>query len=569
MPNYQKNDVRHADHKKQMSEVKRIEKLEKKAVKAAKHTGKKSGKPQKYKSYKKKGNSALRNVQTSGVVDQRGIRVPFNEALPSIMNSTDGKLEIQMRKTLNPGLAPDAGTDIKSINNGVSVRTSKAAKQWLRHQPHFSGLSKQRKADLSVYIKNRANKQWSGIYGVTYMSSSKMSPPDTVEKLKNHAGTKWANITESIKFDIPIAMEKNRTNKLVRAGTPVGLVVDGTTDLKEAFDIDEYDWGYIVFWSQGVVGSTGTPITTATPLADPMVKGSWYFTERTDDGDVSASYSLGPLMDQYKVTKSYTSSATGDQNLTDVEFMPTTVWPQTAPSNLGSNLTNPTAGQWFIHFPVVGAYLITLQISAREVDPGYLFSIHESNSAVHIDGTGVELPLLYDVSTGDTYRTPSLAAGLNVPATGAIGRFAFVTITDTATQSVKIEMNNPSITVNRSAPPSGVGQLGIGWDMFVCLVPTVFIPAAMSAERKRELEFERRVNERVKNLEAKMGLGLLGRPKVVGPPPLRSLSETRKQKLAQAVSGEISPTPSVVADLKGYSLFTDNKDSKDEKTSKK
>jgi len=272
------------------------------------------------------------------------------------------------------------------------------------------------------------------------------------------------------------------------------------------------------------------------------------------------------LMDQYKVTKSFTSSAVGDQNVSDIEFLPTTVWPQTAPSNLGTHLTNDVAGSWVLNFPVLGAYQIYMQATTREIDPGFLCTIHETGSAIAPHTTGHQLSLLYDANTGDAYRSAPFASGLNNPVCGSIGRMMYVYITDLA-QTVHIEMNSTPLLVNRSAPGSGVGQLGFGWDLIVTLIPTVFIPAPLTSEAKREKDFEKRVDERVKLLEAR----LLGAKPSVFPlraavKPPRSLSETRKQKLALAVNGEISPTPSVVED---YKLFSDAKDSKDEKASKK
>jgi len=556
MPKFHHTDVRSAEHKKQMSEVKRIKKLERKI-------GKKNapkGKPKKGKSGKQKG--PVTHGKSKGQMSYKGSVEPLEEALPKITSSSDGKFAVSMQKVINPGVPPLATppTTFPNLNDGFSNRLAQLAQPWRRHSPRW----------LEVELQSRAGGFVNGLMGISYVSSCKTLPPTTLEaaKMMPHVCVK---VSQSTKFKLPIKRLESGKNQnlLVRRTTPAGVEVDGTSDLKTTFDWDTYDNGYFVVWSDGCTKADGT--AAAIPVADVWIRGSWFLTERVDVAAPSVSFSTGPLMDQYKVTKAYTSTATGDQTISDVEILPSAVWPQQAASNLGSSISNVSAGTWEITFPVVGAYMIALQLSAREVDPGYLFYFHESNTDVNLEDHLTDpLSLLYDISTGDTYRTATCFDTGNAPLCGSIARFAFIECKDVADKA-RISMQHATSTINRSAPPSGVGQLGFGWDLYVSLIPTAFIPSAVS-DKQKLLLLEQKVNNMValeKKIDLMSAAGERDRKREfdrVIQPSNRSQSETRKERLKLAIAGELSPTPSIIDDLKKNYVKVDQKD---EKTAKK
>jgi hypothetical protein len=422
--------------------------------------------------------------------------------------------------------------------------------------------------DLTVFVKSRASKFNAGIYGVTYISSSKLPVPDTVEKLKNHAGTKWANVQENIKFTLPIMFEKNKTNKLVRATTPTGLVVDGVTDLKEAFDIDEYDWGYFLFWSQGVTGAAGT--SAAVTFADPIVKGSWYLTERTDDGDTSTTILSQPRFAHFRtnVAGAHTIAIAGGAAFpiaiseTNVEYIHFDLIGGTLPVTC-TDPVGPQGAKFTATAPikcVLNHSIVVRNVSGASSTVGFTVN---PTKFTGFDGTLMDV--LLDTATGvDAVRRWG-ETGNNNEMLGAVASAGATMFLDFATgESITLTFQDTALREIYVSAFGGAGVVCVAHDIIITELPSNFDVKQKPTLNEKEAEFERRLEERMKALEDR-----LGRPKAIAPPPLRSLSETRKQKLAKAVSGEISPTPSVVADLKGFSLFTDNKDSKDEKTSKK
>jgi len=357
------------------------------------------------------------------------------------------------------------------------------------------------------------------------------------------------------------------------------LVVDGTTDLKEAFDIDEYDWGYFVFWSQGVTGAAGTPALTT--FADPMVKGSWYLTERTDDGDVAVAPSVGARFAHFRclnpVPISVPALTTGPLPISSPECnVKESDW-----GKIGGTLPIGTSG--------TGGDDITF-VADVDLKCVAIHSIVVRNVSGASNTIGFTiLPVAWGLLSGNTIdcmldtatgadgvrnwgETGSVLEMLGAVASG--GRVAFYEFK--AGENVTVQSRAPGVREIYVSGTASTATVAVEHDVIFVELPSDFGLKKKPNLNEKEAEFERRVDERIRELEKRMSM----RPISLGVQHFeaekrqkRSLSETRQRKLADAVAGNISPTPSVVADIKashfGTSLFDkDAKDRLDEKSKK-
>jgi len=342
--------------------------------------------------------------------------------------------------------------------------------------------------------------------------------------------------------------------------------VDGTTDLKEAFDIDEYDWGYFVFWSQGVTGAAGTATTTT--FADPMVKGSWYLTERTDDGDVSAPpIVVGARFAHFRTVSPITTN------------IPALATGATAITAAQSNTDNATLIQIGGTLPIVqsvGTTTLDTKFTASsdlKVVMTHSIVVRNVSGASNTIGftilptrwtglTGSVIDCLLDTATGNDGSRIFGETGTNSEMLGAVasgGRLMFIEFK--SGQAIEIVPQNNEFREIYISGAASTAVVAVEHDIIFTELPSDFGLKKKPNLNQKEEEFERRVEQRIRQIEDRMFI----KPSLFEPEKRqkRSISETRQKKLADAVAGDISPTPSVVADIKAGHF-----DVKDQKSKK-
>jgi len=442
------------------------------------------------------------------------------------------------------------------------------AQPWRRHKPRW----------LEVELQSRSGQYLSGLMGISFVSSVKTPPPTTLEaaKMMPHVCVK---IAQNVKYKLPIQLlERKRETLLVRTGTPTGLNEDGTTILAQAFDIDEYDYGYFVIWTDGIQ-NTNTAAFVNLVVADVWVRGMWFVTERVDTPAPSIAVSVGPMADHYQFTQSLPVADVGSFVIPSTDFLPLSVnWAKTTASTLGTTMVDSASTLRDVTFPKNGVYLCTMKVTDRQVSPGVTAVYGQTaleGVTLNRHGAGSDYrEVLYDNSTGDT-------AGLEVA-----GFFPCVplqaqdTHTFSAASMIIIEIDdfkNASLRILATDNINGVRTggtgilpIGAGFDLVITEMPQTFArKKETAADRMAVLE---------KKVAALSAAGIVKdskdqKSRVVGKDEKTSFvneAAKRRAQLRSVMRDELSPTESLAGwvDSSLAVKLGQVKDQKDEKDRK-
>jgi len=274
----------------------------------------------------------------------------------------------------------------------------------------------------------------------------------------------------------------------VRTTTPTGVVINSSTTDGTSFDLQEYDYGAIHIWSEGVTNSTGTP--AAVVICDVHVKARWWLTERNTVGTVgdSSDRILNLAADHYQNSLSNTfaaGSTLGYQPL-DSSFSP-------QPLAFNSGITNIVGGA--LNFLKTGVFEVanvfrfmddaqtraggSMSAGANEFGSGYGLT---GDAAITTGGAAI----LDDWDGGFATSGDGYVGGPSSSSTGAPTRSGY-----TVTDVVQISSLPATYGFNTGgsglhAYPLVLSSIPQYFDTIVSEVPDVFVRNYIKKKKERE-----------------------------------------------------------------------------------
>jgi len=409
-----------------------------------------------------------------------GMYIPFEEIIGTVTSSSDGSFKTTFMKMLNPGLSPELSPPVAGgILDGLSTYLAQPARINLRHSLCKPGCG------LTVRLRTRASDFTGGKHGITIVYDAKHPQLTSSVQAENHAGTKWKVPHKDVVVSFDKKFGVDDKLKLIRTGLPAGVIIDGDakTSYPDAFDLQQYDYGFVQVWSEGVTNATGTPAAVVT--ADVIVKGVWWVGERDIETALETKEFPAFGTDHYQWTTPAVLPATG----TSIESLKLPPSPLLAPlpgSNAGTLLVYGSSadGSLVFSLPTAGLWNIKYRGVCRTLTPGDVAEFWNGiPNNFFLGGSVSPVTLMLDDTTGVT----GLSQTINSSGFPHTQEWVYDEYFNMAAPGV-MQLQSSSTVVAYVATGIAPFTFGIGLDIFLTKINDTLTKEVIKKQEKEDEE---------------------------------------------------------------------------------